>query len=54
MMKNYKFIVPCVIIAFLMGLLVMSGIRRNSASKASKPAANPACLGIRCGASVFR
>ena len=95
-MKNYKFIVPCVIIAFLMGLLVMSGISRISASPARTQAANirekrivsvmveendsiwsiakryyteefhhyrhhlrrpsidPACLGIRCGASGFR
>ena len=40
MMKNYKFIVPCVIIAFLMGLLVMSGISRISASPARTQAAN--------------
>ena len=39
-MKNYKFIVPCVIIAFLMGLLVMSGISRISASPARTQAAN--------------
>lgn len=40
MMRNYKFIVPCVIIAFMMGLLVMSGIRRISASPARTQAAN--------------
>ena len=39
-MKNYKFIVPCMIIAFLMGLLVMSGISRISASPARTQAAN--------------
>lgn len=39
-MRNYKFIVPCVIIAFLMGLLVMSGISRISASPARTQAAN--------------
>ena len=39
-MRNYKFIVPCVIIAFLMGLLVMSGISRITASPARTQAAN--------------
>ena len=39
-MKNYKFIVPCMIIAFLTGLLVMSGISRISASPARTQAAN--------------
>lgn len=39
-MKNYKFIVPCVIIAFLIGLIAMSSISRISASQARTQAAN--------------
>lgn len=39
-MRRYKFFIPCVIAAFLMGLLVMSGISRISATPSRTQAAN--------------